>query len=437
VESIPDDDDVIAEQQRVLEGQANDDVIVLSELTKIYQNGKIAVNKLSLGIPPGECFGLLGINGAGKTTTMGMLTAEFPPSAGDATLAGFSLRHEPEQTRRRIGYCPQFDSHFELMTGREHVELYASIKGIPQELVTSAAADKLDEVGLSAKDSDRLGSNYSGGMKRRLSLACATIGQPEIVFLDECSTGVDPVARRDIWKMVSDMVSDGKTSVILTTHSMEEAEALCPRIGIMANGKLRCLGSAQHLKTKFGQGFQLEMKIAMVSKEDEDFQTNHSALISHTAGENTTSESAEDEVSFNLQQVQGALKQLTEDDFLSSMLNESNPAGFSVLKEASSPLGVLSTELALFATSEIRMRRLHSFVEETFNSAVLRERQGMMSRFVVGSENTSIAHIFRAIEENKERLQVTEYSVGQSTLEDVFNIHAKEAERLKQGRMDG
>ena len=131
----------------------------------------------------------------------------------------------------------------------------------------------------------------------------------------------------------------------------------------MANGKLRCLGSAQHLKTKFGQGFQLEMKIAMVSKEDEDFQTNHSALISHTAGENTTSESAEDEVSFNLQQVQGALKQLTEDDFLSSMLNESNPAGFSVLKEASSPLGVLSTELALFATSEIRMRRLHSFVD--------------------------------------------------------------------------
>ena len=110
-----------------------------------------------------------------------MLTAEFPPSAGDATLAGFSLRHEPEQTRRRIGYCPQFDSHFELMTGREHVELYASIKGIPQELVTSAAADKLDEVGLSAKDSDRLSSNYSGGMKRRLSLACATIGQPEIV----------------------------------------------------------------------------------------------------------------------------------------------------------------------------------------------------------------------------------------------------------------
>ena len=116
-----------------------------------------------------------------KTTTMGMLTAEFPPSAGDATLAGFSLRREPEKTRRRIGYCPQFDSHFELMTGREHVELFASIKGIPKEGITEAAADKLAEVGLSPADSDRLSANYSGGMKRRLSLACATIGQPDLV----------------------------------------------------------------------------------------------------------------------------------------------------------------------------------------------------------------------------------------------------------------
>lgn len=152
-----------------------------------------------------------------------MLTAEFPPSSGDATLAGHSICREPEKTRRRIGYCPQFDAHFENLTGREHVELYASIKGIPKEFVKEAAAAKLEEVGLSAKDADRLSSGYSGGMKRRLSLACATIGQPRIVFLDECSTGVDPVARREIWQLISDMVTgegDERTSVILTTHSM-------------------------------------------------------------------------------------------------------------------------------------------------------------------------------------------------------------------------
>jgi ABC-type multidrug transport system ATPase subunit len=252
--AIPDDDDVVREQDRVLSGGANDDLIVISQLTKVYDTGKVAVNNVSLAIPPGQCFGLLGINGAGKTSVMAMLTAEFPPTSGDATLAGFSVRNEPEKTRRRIGYCPQFDAHFQNLTGREHVELYASVKGIPAKFVREAAAAKLDEVGIDEADRDRMSAGYSGGMKRRLSLACATIGQPQIVFLDECSTGVDPVARREIWQMISDMVAGGnleeheRTSVILTTHSMEECEALCPRIAIMANGKLRCLGSAQHLK---------------------------------------------------------------------------------------------------------------------------------------------------------------------------------------------
>ena len=246
--ALPEDDDVIAEQDRVLAGDANDDLIVISQMSKIYSNGMIAVNNMSLGISAGECFGLLGINGAGKTTTMGVLTAEFPPTNGEATLAGFSVTKEPKKIRRRIGYCPQFDAHFANLSGREHVELYASIKGVPSKLVKEVAARKLAQVGLNDRDSDKLCSNYSGGMKRRLSLACATIGQPQIVFLDECSTGVDPVARREIWQMVSDMVAgenvpeEDRTSVVLTTHSMEECEALCPRIGIMANGRLRCLG---------------------------------------------------------------------------------------------------------------------------------------------------------------------------------------------------
>mmetsp|Transcript_11083 Transcript_11083/g.30615 ORF Transcript_11083/g.30615 Transcript_11083/m.30615 type:complete len:285 (-) Transcript_11083:3296-4150(-) len=188
--SIPDDSDVIAEQERIRSGDANSDMIVIDRLSKVYGNGKVAVNNISLGIPPGQCFSLLGINGAGKTTTMGMLTAEFPPSSGDATLAGFSVSREPEKTRRRVGYCPQFDAHFTNMTGKEHVELYASIKGIPTKLVREASAAKLAEVGLSEFDSNRISMGYSGGMKRRLSLACATIGQPQIVFLDECSTGV-------------------------------------------------------------------------------------------------------------------------------------------------------------------------------------------------------------------------------------------------------
>merc|ERR1712161_49040 len=164
------------------------------------------------------------------------------------------------------------------MTGREHVKLYAAIKGVPKQFIDEIVNKKLREVGLSEQDSDRLSSNYSGGMKRKLSVCCATIGDPEIVFLDEPSTGMDPVARRDLWKVISRMVQGSadtpdseKTSVILTTHSMEECEALCPRIGIMTAGNLRCLGSAQQLKSKFGKGYQIEMKIKNVENTDNDY----------------------------------------------------------------------------------------------------------------------------------------------------------------------
>lgn len=443
VASTADDDDVIAEQNRIASGEANDDAIVMSELTKVYPNGKIAVNKLSLGIAPGECFGLLGINGAGKTTTMGMLTAEFPPSAGDATLAGFSLCQEPQKTRRRIGYCPQFDAHFQNMTGREHCELYAAIKGIPADSIKASAASKLAQVGLSDEDSDRLSSKYSGGMRRRLSLACATMGQPQLVFLDECSTGVDPVARREIWQMVSDLVAaevEGapKTSVILTTHSMDECEALCPRIGIMASGRLCCLGSAQHLKSKFGKGFQLELKVAATVKDDDDFKTNLVLLARAKGGVSDVEEVSPDaEIFFNVNEAQAALQTVTNNEYLSSMLNAANPTGFGVYKDASSATGVLLSELTLFATNEIRMRDLGSFVGGAYPTAALRERQDMKARFEVGSENVTISQIFGSIEENKVQLRLTDYGVSQTSLEQVFNQHAAEAEKLKQGRIDG
>ena len=230
--SVKDDEDVIFESERVRSGKANEDLIVLNALSKQYPNGKQAVDVMSLGIPAGQCFGLLGINGAGKTTCMAMLTAEFPPSSSDAVLNGFSVTNEPDQTRRTIGYCPQFDAHFASMTGAEHVELYAVIKGVRRDLLKEVVAAKLNEVGLSEFDGNRLSSCYSGGMKRKLSVAIATIGAPPIVFLDEPSTGMDPVARRDLWKVISTMTQGRqRTSVILTTHFMEECEVLCPRIG--------------------------------------------------------------------------------------------------------------------------------------------------------------------------------------------------------------
>jgi ATP-binding cassette subfamily A (ABC1) protein 3 len=377
---------------------------------------------------------------------MQMLTAEFPPTSGDATLAGFSVRNEPEKTRRRIGYCPQFDAHFANLTGREHVELYASIKGVPTKFVKEAAATKLAEVGLSESDCDRMCSGYSGGMKRRLSLACAMIGQPQIVFLDECSTGVDPVARREIWKLISDMVAgedvppEERTSVILTTHSMEECEALCPRLGIMANGRLRCLGSAQHLKTKFGQGYQVEMKIKLVEDKDADYVENVLALgrLKRDCVDEEAILSTAEDIFFKLDEALAALRALAGDAYLSSMvqIHPDNPNGYNIYKNASSPAGVSLYELAVFATIEIRMRNLEKYVTDTYASSILRERQDSKARYEVGSAGVRISAIFASIEANKERLMLTDYGVSQTSLEQVFNMHAKEAEKLKQGRDD-
>jgi len=390
----------------------------------------------------------LQINGAGKTTTMAVLTAEFPPTSGDVFLGGYSVTNQPEQTRHRIGYCPQFDAHFMNMTGREHVELYASIKGVPKTSVKAAAAAKLAQVGLSKFDSDRLSANYSGGMKRKLSVACATIGEPSCVLLDEPSTGMDPVARRDLWKVISNMVSGErgmKTSVILTTHSMEECEALCPRIGIMAGGMLRCLGSAQRLKSKFGQGFQVEAKVKAVLPEDADYQAVLSSLLNHIQADTFTDEAGVEsgdlgkgkDTFVRLDEALGAVQAVTGNSDIMNMIAEDSPIGYVIYKHASSDIGVGADELAVFCVEEMRIEKLQAFFSDTFSVALLRERQESKVRYEVSSDGLRISSVFGSIENNKEKLQLSDYGVSQTSLEQIFNFFAAEAEERKRGQNDG
>jgi ATP-binding cassette, subfamily A (ABC1), member 3 len=264
------DDDVIAEEVRVASGAADDCSIVVKDFKKMYPDGKYAVKGVSLAIPTGECFGLLGINGAGKSTALNMLSGEFRPTAGSAYLAGLDLLNDVHKCRRKIGFCPQFDALFELLTAREHLDLYARIKGINEADVKRVVDSKIAEMGLT-EYADRAAGTYSGGNKRKLSVAIAMVGEPSIVFLDEPSTGMDPVARRFMWEIISDIVTKReKCSLILTTHSMEECEALCTRIGIMVGGVLRCLGSSQRLRTKYGHGFQIEIGMMIPSAADVD-----------------------------------------------------------------------------------------------------------------------------------------------------------------------
>ncbi|KAF7668709.1 hypothetical protein LDENG_00293370 [Lucifuga dentata] len=218
-----------------------------------------AVDRLCVGIPAAECFGLLGINGAGKTTTFKMLTGDIPVSAGEAFLNGYSIRTEMRDVHQNMGYCPQFDAIDDLLTGREHLEFYARLRGVPEKEVAMVAEWGIQKLGL-IKYSNKSAGTYSGGNKRKLSTAIALIGCPPVIFLDEPTTGMDPKARRFLWDCILSVIKEGR-SVILTSHSMEECEALCTRMAIMVNGRFKCLGSIQHLKSRFGDGYTVIVRV--------------------------------------------------------------------------------------------------------------------------------------------------------------------------------
>jgi len=221
---------------------------------------------VSFNVYQQECFALLGVNGAGKTTTFKMLTGEIAPTEGVAYICGHNVVKDLERARDLIGYCPQFDAISELLTGREHLTLYAHIKGIPKDRINDLVEEMLDHMDLS-QYSDQKAGTYSGGNKRKLSVAMALIGNPTVVFLDEPSAGMDPETRKKMWKVIGTLKKKN-SSVILTTHSMEEAEALIDRMTIMVAGRLRCLGTATWIKTKYGDRYEFEVKVEMPSKEE-------------------------------------------------------------------------------------------------------------------------------------------------------------------------
>uniref|UniRef100_A0A663MHD8 ATP binding cassette subfamily A member 4 n=1 Tax=Athene cunicularia TaxID=194338 RepID=A0A663MHD8_ATHCN len=257
---IGEDEDVAEERRRIMNGGNKTDILELQELTKIYARGqKPAVDRLCVGIRPGECFGLLGVNGAGKTTTFKMLTGDTDVTSGDAVVAGNSILTHISNAHQNMGYCPQFDAIDDLLTGREHLYLYARLRGIPADEIKRVAEWGIQKLGLPMY-ADHLAGTYSGGNKRKLSTAIALIGCPQLVLLDEPTTGMDPQSRRLLWDSIVGVLRD-RRAVVLTSHSMEECEALCTRLAIMVKGTFKCLGTIQQLKDKFGDGYIVTLKI--------------------------------------------------------------------------------------------------------------------------------------------------------------------------------
>jgi ABC-2 type transport system ATP-binding protein len=204
----------------------------------------------------GEVFGLLGSNGAGKTTTIKMLTTLLPPTSGEARVVGCSITNQPVGVRRAIGYVPQAVSVDSSLTGYENLLIFAKLYDLQRRERQARIAEALEFMNLTA-DAGRMVGEYSGGMVRRLEIAQSTLHRPKVLFLDEPTVGLDPIARDAVWKHLIDMRANYGTTLFFTTHYLEEAESHCDRMAIMHKGKIAALGTCKELETSLGAGHTL------------------------------------------------------------------------------------------------------------------------------------------------------------------------------------
>ncbi|KDP31226.1 hypothetical protein JCGZ_11602 [Jatropha curcas] len=267
--------DVIQEREKVeqlLLEPSTSHAIICDNLKKVYPGrdgnpAKLAVRGLSLALSPGECFGMLGPNGAGKTSFISMMIGLTKPTSGTACVQGLDIQTHMEWIYTSMGVCPQHDLLWETLTAREHLLFYGRLKNLKGSALKQAVEESLRSVNLcNGGVADKQAGKYSGGMKRRLSVAISLIGEPKVVYMDEPSTGLDPASRSNLWNVVKH--AKQHSAIILTTHSMEEAEALCDRLGIFVDGSLRCIGNPKELKGRYGGSYVFTMTTSSEHEEE-------------------------------------------------------------------------------------------------------------------------------------------------------------------------
>jgi len=258
-QAIPvDQNDVEFEKNRTM--NAAEDPIKATNLSKVYDNGFTAVKGVTFGVSAGQIFGLLGPNGAGKSTTFNILTAATGKSGGSVQLLKQEVNRNMPEVYENVGICPQFNALWDFLTVKEHLTLFGNLKGLRGHNLDSVINYYLDVLQL-RDHAHKRAESLSGGNKRKLSVANAFIGSAYLLFLDEPSTGVDPLARRFLWNSIQQVLSLRQASVVLTTHSMYEAESLSHKIGILINGRFVCIGPTQYLKEKYSHGYKVTVSL--------------------------------------------------------------------------------------------------------------------------------------------------------------------------------
>ncbi|XP_020809671.1 ATP-binding cassette sub-family A member 3-like isoform X2 [Drosophila serrata] len=368
--------DVVAERMLVREllGSRRKEIPLLVDNVRKQYRKKLAVRGVSFHVGSAECFGLLGINGAGKTSVFKMLTGDHEITSGDAYIDGLSVSTQLRQARHKIGYCPQFDAIFEDLTGTQNLRIYCLLRGVQRRYVKDISWTLARAFGFE-NYMNKQSKHYSGGNKRKLSTAIAILGNPSVVFLDEPTSGMDPGARRNLWQIM-DLIRTAGKSLVLTSHSMDECEALCTRLTIMVDGEFKCIGSTQSLKNQYAKGLILKVKVKFKKK-------NFQRIIQRSSS--SCSETLE----------------------LDRVLDENSARVVEEIK--------LKPDTGF----SNRILIVNTFILKNIRDAELKdEYNGLLTYFM--PQNESLAKVFQLIEENQKKLCIEDYLVTQTRLEEVF-----------------
>lgn len=405
--------DVLDERARV-QAQSHD-VVQLLGLRKVFGKTKsappkVALDDLWLGVQAGECFGYLGSNGAGKSTSMKILTGQTRPSSGTATILGKSVRTQLGSARRHLGYCPQFDALYELLTVKEHLVMYAQIRGVRD--VRAAVASSIDRMQL-RKFANVVSKQLSGGNKRKLSAAIALLGSPQVVILDEPSSGVDPLSQNFLWEVIRDSTKRTGCSVILVSHSMPEVQALSSRIGILIDGRLRCIGTSHYLKQLYGSSVVVEVNL----REDTSRMVEPTMLVDGFVYP---------------EQLRALCELMGMPQRCDTLLPNGSSASSVVAFALNSPsIGRVSwQDFSRWWILQDNADRVRSLFEEHWqqrdDQVILKDRHGPYMVFQVANPSIRVSEMFDLLEQSKHEFGIEHYAVSNSGIDEVFNSYVEQ-----------
>lgn len=382
-----------------------DDTIKFQHIRKVYNRKTVAIEDLSFGIKKGECFGLLGVNGAGKTTLLRIMTKAIKATQGEGYIHNHPFSGNINDYIRQCGYCPQSDLIIPHFNVKQHLYFYCNLKGVTKSIINGYVEELLNVFHLKEyekQEADKL----SGGNKRKLSVAISLIGNPSLLILDEPSTGIDPESRRYLWNLINFMCKKQKSStVLLTTHSLEEAEALCDRISILVKGELKCIGGIQHIKSKYGQSYKIDVNIIPPTPEQYSPFINRLGIIDQINPSNILQacDALGDGNKFN--RIAANKKGLFRNYF---------DRGFMTAMEF--------IECWMFDDASITISR---FLQSINKNIVLFNMKMPILTYEI-KDNIQLGGVFRILQEKKDEYRIANYSIYQSSLEQIFNQFASE-----------